>query len=121
MDNNIYTFLLGGGDCFNGCLVHKTWSIEVSEDCGTVQILSTGQQELLKFAIYPNPASNEINIAETSSEITTIRIYTVQGKRIRSLQSPSQSVDIADLRSGIYFLEVTTSEGNKQIQKFIKR
>ncbi len=119
VDNNTYTFFIGGGDCFNGCVVSKSWSIDVSEDCSTV-VLGSSEMEMEKFAIYPNPSSEIIHIHGVTSEINSTLIYSVGGQLIHTATSNSETIDISNLSAGLYFLEVTTSEGNKQTQKFIK-
>jgi hypothetical protein len=119
VDNSTYTFCLYAGDCLAGCLYSRCWTVEVAEDCSTV-VLDTQETGLERFAVYPNPASDKIHIHGVTSEIETTLIYSVTGKLVYSWVSNSETIDISILNSGIYFLEIITSEGNKQVQKFIK-
>jgi hypothetical protein len=119
VDNDVYTFCLYAGDCLTGCLYSRCWTVEVAEDCSTV-VLDTQETGLERFAVYPNPASDKIHIHGVTSEIETTLIYSVTGNLVYSEVSNSETIDISNLNSGIYFLEIITSEGNKQVQKFIK-
>jgi hypothetical protein len=55
-----------------------------------------------------------------TSEVYSTLIYSVTGELMYSDISNSETINISTLPSGIYFLEISTSEGNKQLQKFIK-
>ena len=75
------------------------------------------------MTIYPNPANDKVHI-ETEVEIKEIVVYDVYG-RIQNLrnsetQQLSNTVDVADLNSGIYFVKVVTENGNvvKRIVKY---
>lgn len=74
--------------------------------------------------IYPNPASGILNIqfSENSKLCTGIHIYNMMGEMVRSydqsiVNSERVSLDISDLTSGIYFLELEVSN-NIVVQRF---
>ncbi len=90
-----------------------------------VVTFSEGVEDLFvpNVTIYPNPANDKVYI-ETEDEIEEIVVYDVYG-RIQNLrnsetQKLSNSVDVADLNSGIYFVKVKTENGNvvKRIVKY---
>lgn len=76
----------------------------------------------LSISIYPNPAEDSISI-DSSSEIQHLRIYDIQGRMIESEtykdNALSRRLDVTTLSKGIYFLKVTTAEG-EATQKLIK-
>lgn len=119
-NNDTYTFTVAGGDCLTGCIAWKRWMIEVSEDCETVLVLDSPNAAISTFTLYPNPASDTIRIMGVTSQINSILIYTVTGKLIQTNTASTEVIDISSLQNGIYFLAMITSEGNQQIQKFIK-
>ncbi|MBO72187.1 MAG: hypothetical protein CMD35_01100 [Flavobacteriales bacterium] len=69
-----------------------------------------------QFEIYPNPASDEVNISLSSSEsdISIINIYQINGTLIRSIELVGQNVDlkinVEDLATGAYLLKVVSDE-----------
>lgn len=77
-----------------------------------------------KLILYPNPASSFIKIKEnTSSEVETYKVFDMTGKQILSgkYKEENQSINISKLTSGNYIIEITTKNGNRFSQKFIKK
>lgn len=84
---------------------------------------SAGIKDLEIFSVvsYPNPVKDIItieNLAEESSNVITI--YSVEGEKIRSIISNkrTEQLNLEDLNSGVYFLNIESSE-NKIVQRFI--
>lgn len=63
-----------------------------------------------KVSIYPNPATDIININADNQSINTVSIYNIAGETIRSIKEETTSVDVSDLPSGIYIVRVTTTD-----------
>jgi Secretion system C-terminal sorting domain len=64
------------------------------------------------FTVYPNPVSNEININNISNlTINTIEINDTQGRLIKTIKEPINSINSSELKAGVYFLKVTTAQG----------
>jgi len=70
--------------------------------------------------IHQSTNFNIIDLHGVTSELNSTLIYSVTGNVLYSSRSNSETIDISNLSVGIYFLELSTSEGNTQIQKFIK-
>lgn len=79
---------------------------------------SVGVREMkdnLKFSVYPNPASDQLQIALSQrSETTTYSMFDVSGREVQSgtFSSASQveSISVSDLKQGIYFLKVQSGD-----------
>jgi len=80
-------------------------------------ILSVTDNTKIEVVIYPNPTQSILNI-DTQGTIISLRIYNILGNIIEEI-SGLNSIDISNLSSGIYFIEVSTDTGSS-IQKFIK-
>ena len=69
-----------------------------------------------QLEIYPNPASNEVNVEmnSTESDLSVINIYQINGKLIRSVETVGQNVkinvNIEDLATGAYMVRVVSNE-----------
>lgn len=82
--------------------------------------------ESLNIMVYPNPSAHKINFSingTNHSEISQIRILSMEGKESLSIKHPSAltGIDISHLPSGVYFVEFT--QGNmdsKSRVKFVK-
>ena len=99
---------------------------ENGSDSGHVRVydlsglLSTEDNEISKnFSVYPNPLSNYLQLQiATTLEFKKASIYNYFGQLV--LQSKKTEIDVSNLSSGVYFLEVETGKG-KGIKKFIKK
>lgn len=89
-----------------------------------VDVLSVVDNQLYTFAVFPNPSSDILNIAG-ENVINSINIYDINGKLIKSITQKNSvsntQVSLHNLSLGIYFLEITTAENHKQVQKIIKK
>ena len=77
--------------------------------------LSINDFEFNDLSIYPNPASNEVNIKWNTPEDVGVRIFDTQGKIVfyaKKVNLLSQlNIDLTGFRSGIYFIKLNTSRG----------
>ena len=71
------------------------------------------------ISIHPNPVSNQLNIS-TPFEIQKLVIYDVAGKQVKYQEGNTTAIDVQDLKSGFYLLEVTIND-KKEVSKFIKQ
>jgi len=76
----------------------------------------------LKFRVFPNPASTEINVRSLEN-INELNITDIYGKEIYysgSLnQRPELRISTSDFPSGVYFIRAKM-ENTISVQKFIK-
>ena len=77
--------------------------------------------------IFPNPSSNYIELGYYSNEENYfINIYNALGEKVKTISRSNHkgfsqhTINIGDLESGIYFVEITTRNGNSNRGKFIK-
>ena len=75
----------------------------------------------VKFILYPNPAIETIFI-NTPVIIENIHIYSSNRVLVKKIEnySSNSSIDLSELPSAVYILELSTLEG-KSFQKFIKK
>lgn len=72
--------------------------------------LSIEDNEKLKFSIYPNPAKDQFTIQlENPSELKNVSIYNNLGQLV--LTSKEAIIDSSKLASGLYTLEIETTNG----------
>ena len=81
--------------------------------------------ENLGVAIYPNPASDIINVHLNTNETVDVNIalYSVDGKELRSANvhvygEANLPVNVQDLSAGFYFVKVT-SNGHAYTEKVV--
>lgn len=62
----------------------------------------------LKVSVFPNPARSEVEVVVPNGSCDEVRVFDLLGRCMKKLTSTSR-VDVSDLDSGAYFLEVQTS------------
>ncbi len=84
--------------------------------------IATGikQQIISNFKIYPNPATDYIDISGLL-ELTKVEVYNLSGKLFKSnkLSSESNRIDISTLPKGVYLIKGFT-EGRVKVGRFVK-
>ena len=72
------------------------------------------EEQISSVQIYPNPVSDRIFI-EAETEIEEVVVYDIYGRH-QVTETPSRqgnlSIDLSDLKSGIYFVKINTEKGN---------
>ncbi len=93
-------------------------SVSGDASCG---VASVDNNKLLGFSMYPNPASNRLNISAKET-IKSADIFNVLGKRVMSvnINKTKQSIDVSNLSSGIYLVKYNVN-GAVGTAKFIKQ
>jgi hypothetical protein len=89
-------------------------------------VLIVGNQEVAQkaeFNIFPNPtSSNNINI-EAEDEITEIRVMNIVGQVVDFQKLPIQGTNVQltlkNVKTGMYFIEVKTSDNKTGVRKLI--
>ncbi len=72
-----------------------------------------------EVSLFPNPVSEELFLDSGNTQIELLKVFNLSGQMVLQQKNANQSIDVSSLPYGMYFLEVSTSEG-KAIKKFIK-
>jgi len=96
-----------------------TFSTSVSPDyCNLLKV----QDDLLSaesVVIFPNPASDKINVQVSMKGSTVIRIFDIHSRKLLQREfSMHSEIDISNFSKGIYFAEITSGSGS-QVKKII--
>lgn len=91
-----------------GPLVPLAVSTSVDEVAGT-----TG------LNIWPNPATDKLHIS-SKEPITSVRIYDVTGKLIKTSFQPKGEIDISQLTDGLYFIKLESRDATVT-HRFVKQ
>ncbi|MBT3174144.1 MAG: T9SS type A sorting domain-containing protein [Lentimicrobiaceae bacterium] len=95
-----------------------TWEIDNVEVLG---IMSTGiiDNSMNQIALFPNPASNLVNIESDSDG--ELSIYSIGGKLLVSnhVSIGNNSIDISELNAGLYIVRTFVKDGTSQYGKLL--
>ncbi len=71
--------------------------------------------------IFPNPAADHIMIEGVAIEsMDVISFHDITGKTVLQVNPNNQRIDIAELKKGVYIIEITLNDGNKLSHKLVK-
>ena len=107
------------GANYNGCvgseLCLDNLTVTYSTEAPGIDPTSIGNNAMANLSIYPNPATTVINIAGVEAGSAYV-IRNIAGATIEQGELNNAQVNVAELATGIYFLEI----GGKTV-KFIKK
>ncbi|MGH1388139.1 T9SS type A sorting domain-containing protein, partial [Kordia sp.] len=81
-------------------------------------------ENAIKFNVYPNPASNVLNLRTSSNQSfdVVIELFDISGRRVyqdnKNLSNEIQ-INISSYQSGVYLLSIRDVESNSRITKQI--
>jgi hypothetical protein len=76
-----------------------------------------------KVEIYPNPVDDKLYIV-TEDDVKEVVVYTITGVIVGQQSTDNRqqtlTIDLSDLKSGIYFVKINTEKGNI-VKRIIKQ
>ena len=80
--------------------------------------------ELGDFIMYPNPADSNVHISlkNAAENIESLTITDILGKTIKNIKNITTNeinVDVSNLTSGVYFVEITSESNLKLVKKIV--
>ncbi len=104
----------GSGTLYAGSDKAGVWK------CSIYELLDINSYLLDKIKIYPNPVSEILNIE--TPETSTLEIINIQGQIVstKTISDKTGSIDVSELRSGVYTLRIKTDNGI-MMKKIIKQ
>ena len=110
---------------YTNSVAHKLDNIKITAlNAVPPHVLSAESFLATKFNIYPNPATNVVNI--TNSEnllVNKVTIYDITGKQLSTQNFNNEAniqLNVAHLASGTYMLHLQTNEGTA-VKKIVKK
>ncbi len=96
-----------------------------SDTSECVSITTIGIEDYLSIAntvtIYPSPATNVLTIEADNLNVNMITIVSATGQTVKTCSTSTNTIDVSDLASGIYFLQIQTNDKGMVSKRFVKR
>lgn len=85
---------------------------------GAVSLISESSTE---WSVYPNPTMGQVRI-DTEQSIRAIRLFTINGSLEKDYQTLDYPLvlDLEELGSGLYLLEIQFEDGQRAVERLIK-
>ena len=75
--------------------------------------LSSSNFEARDFSIFPNPATNQLNIQSENVAIQHLEIFNLSGKRVlQQTYNATEAIDVSSLAKGLYIIKIETDSGS---------
>ncbi|MBA2612670.1 MAG: T9SS type A sorting domain-containing protein [Bacteroidetes bacterium] len=89
---------------------------------GGSSITGIPENSIAPISVYPNPVSDQLNFSFENNSSRTIQLTDLSGRMIRSVNvsDKTTSIDLKDLKAGIYFLKLLSENKLILSQKIIK-
>lgn len=74
-------------------------------------------------SVYPNPANTSVYV-DSKQPVDRIELYDLNGRKVKALTLNGEYgrlVDVRSLTSGVYLMQITFGDGNKQNLKIVKQ
>ena len=110
------------GQFGNGNLLEVGSSVPIQN---TLLCATLGTESFTKasWQVYPNPASNQVQISYDTNSEATIELYDLQGKLLKTMQTiglqGTVTIPISNLSKGVYLVQFSTNDGVKQSEKLV--
>ncbi|MDF2551337.1 MAG: hypothetical protein K0R77_612 [Chryseobacterium sp.] len=99
-----------------------------SANNGTFQIsaydasLSTSEAGQIKnnLTAYPNPFADVLNISDVKN-LKSVSVVDIAGRLVKTIEKPGSSLQLGELKSGMYVVILNMNDGSKQTIKAIKK
>lgn len=131
-NNNQTTYIYSDNHMLNGNNYYRLRQVDmdgVIRYSKVVSLYDMQQEAAPKMSVYPNPAVATLNFSmnSTSTQQIFVQIYSISGVLLQTSEQTInagnnlQSIAVNNLKSGNYFLKVSSREGNSQfVQPFVK-
>ena len=109
--NGDYQVAVSNGDCAD------------TSDCVTIDYLGLSELDNSELSAYPNPTTGKVTISSTNNLIRSIIIIDATGRRVNGLDvnASSITVDLSNVETGVYFIEVESVNQSRTRLKIVKR
>ena len=79
------------------------------------------EESMPTLNIYPNPASNFVNIVSETGEISEVQVYDLTGRMVvnRRVDEETLTLNVASLVDATYFVRVIYTDGKASVSKLI--
>lgn len=97
------------------CISPDQFGFAIDDVLVTADELSTENFFASNYAVFPNPASNVINVvSKAGASLSNVQLTDLNGRVVKTLNAGNVAetqINIADLNSGVYFLKVSSDLG----------
>lgn len=101
---------------------NETWGIPLAADCtDLLSSIAKNKEQAIHFNVYPNPASTELYLEIPKSTEFNIAVFNMYGKLVYKTKTNEHKIDVSQLSSGMYFIQLTDKHTHTYVSRFIRQ
>lgn len=82
--------------------------------------LATDNFKTEEIKLYPNPFHDEIHVSD-AEKVKSISVFDLSGKLVKEISQVTSVVNLGNLNSGLYMVQLHLKDGTVKVQKMIKK
>lgn len=99
-------------------LVNVNWEKDTDATYSTsCKTMSVNESSLSQAIVFPNPATNAVQVTLETDSVKELILYTTTGVQIKKVSRAS--LELGSISGGVYLLEIRTDTGRRSVQKLV--
>jgi len=74
--------------------------------------LTVEVNELTGYSIFPNPATNVVNIKGLENTLSKVEVFNIAGQRVYNSVSNMETINVGTFNAGVYFVKLSTEDAS---------
>ena len=105
------------GNDFAGVTASTTWTFKTGADWATPVVPEISDSQ---FKVYPNPFVDYVTVSN-ASELSKVVVSNIAGQIVKEVVNPESTIQLNELRSGVYFISLYQDGAVLKTVKLLKR
>jgi len=105
------------GNAFAGVTASTTWTFKTGADWQTPVVPEISDSQ---FKVYPNPFVDYVTVSN-ASELSKVVVSNIAGQIVKEVVAPESTIQLNELRSGVYFITLYQDGAVIKTVKILKR
>ncbi len=101
-----------------GCQGPRTAVVATVDAAGCLATSEVNMKE--SFKVYPNPFTDVVNISN-ADKVKSATVMDVSGRLVKTIEKVSEKINLSDLKTGVYLLNLELKDGSKVSHKIMKK
>jgi hypothetical protein len=115
-------YIFTDGSASTGVFYYRLKIVSVNGEIAYSKVIMVKTAAAVSVSVYPNPVANSITISGLSGK-TSLKIINTAGVTLKQINTAANtlSLDVNDLKAGIYMIQAVDASGRVKTVSFVKR
>jgi hypothetical protein len=115
-------YIFTDGSASTGVFYYRLKIVSVGGEIAYSKVMMVKTTAAVSVSVYPNPVANSITISGLSGK-TSLKIINTAGVTLKQINTAAStlSLDVNDLKAGIYMIQAVDASGRVKTVTFVKR